>query len=138
MLAFFFFFFFLLFLFFFSCFHQGNLPYTSSAGFIIIREVSLTRPVLASFLSGEFLLHIPCWHFILFILFFLGSFFYSSHAGFLFLSGEFLLHIPCCLDFYAGFYYYAGNFSYTSRAVLIFLQGVLLTHPMLDFYLFIF
>ena len=73
--------------------------------------VSLTHPVLASFLCGEFLLHIPCW-----LHFYVGSFSYTSRAGFIFmwgvslthpvlasfLCGEFLLHIPCCLDSYEG------------------------------------
>ena len=58
------------------------------------------------FLSGEFLLHVPCW-----LHFYLGSFSYTSRAGFIFiwgvslthpvlasfLSGEFLLHISCWL-----------------------------------------
>ena len=104
--------------------------YKSRAGFFFIWEVSLTRPVLASFLSGEFLLHIPCWllFFLLFfksgwrgggggefllhipcwLYFYQGSFSYNSHAGFFLfylyfiLSGEFLLHIPCWLHFYLG------------------------------------
>ena len=92
--------------------------------------------MLASFLSGEFLLHIPCW-----LHFCLGSFSYTSCAGFIFIwgvslthpaltfffCGEFLLHIPCCLHFYAG------SFSDTSCAAFIFMQGVSLTHPMLFF-----
>ena len=122
---------------------------------IICRCVQHLRqhPVLASFLSGEFLLHIPCW-----LHFYLASFSYTSHAGVtflwgvslthhvlaslfffiwvvslthpmldLFLSGEFLLHIPC------GIYFYLGSFSYTSHAVFIFIWGVSLTHPMLHF-----
>ena len=111
--------------------------------------------MLASFLSGQFLLHIPCWHFILFLLgefllhipcwlhFCLGCFSYTSHADFLFLWGvslthpvlpsflcrEFILHILCCLDFYAG------SFSYTSHAAFKKKngRGVSLTHPMLFF-----
>ena len=64
---------------------------------------------MASFLSGEFLIHMPCW-----LNFYLRSLFYRSHAGFTFLwgvsltppvlasflCGEFLLHFPCCLHFY--------------------------------------
>ena len=71
--------------------------------------VSLTHPVLASFLSGEFLLHIPCW-----LHFYLGSFSYTSRAGHIFiggvfrtrillaslLCGEFVLQTPCWLHFY--------------------------------------
>ena len=45
--------------------------------FLIIWGVSHTFPVLASFLSGEFLLHIPCW-----LHFYLGSFSDTSRAGF--------------------------------------------------------
>ena len=97
--------------------------------------VSLTHPVLASFLSGEFLLHIP--DFFFFFFFFaslkknLGCFSYTSRAGFIFmwgvslthpefwgfsfthpmlvspLSGEFLLYIPC------WFHFHVGSFSYT-------------------------
>ena len=100
--------------------------------------VSLTHPLLASFLSGEFLLHIPGWrHFYLGSFsytslaghFYLGSFSYTSLAGFIFiwgvslthiwlasfLSGVFLLHIPCWLRFYLG------SFSYTSHAGFFFL-----------------
>ena len=123
-------------------FHLGSFSNTSrAAGFLFfIRRVSLTHPVLASFLSGEFLLHIPCW-----LHFYLGSFSYTSraafnlsvnfpgsyisHAGFIFIGGvslthpvlvlflcrEFLLHIPCCFHFFA--------------------QGVCLTHPMLPSFL---
>ncbi len=89
----------------------GSFSYTSRAGFPFLWGVSLTHPMLSSFLSGEFLLHIPCW-----LSFSVGSFSHTSHAGFpflwgdslthpmltLFLSGKFLLHIPCCLQFYLG------------------------------------
>ena len=136
-------------------FYAGSFSYTSHFSFFFsffisgishtdpllisfsIKGVSLTHPVLAPFLSGVFLLHIPCW-----LQFYLGSFSYTSHAGFtiiwgvslthpmlaLILSGEFLLHIPCWLHFYlgsfsytsrAGFKFYLGCFSYTSRAGFI-------------------
>ena len=89
-------------------------------------EVSLTHPVLPSFLSGKV---------------YVGSFSYTSHAGFIFivevflthpvlalvLSGEFLLHIPCWLHFYLR------SFSYTSRVGFTFIWGVSLTHPKLAF-----
>ena len=114
-----------------------------------ILGVSLTHPMLGSFLSGEFLLHIPCW-----LHFYLGSFSYTSRAGcvfiyFLFLffiwgvslthpmldllfCGEFLLHIPSSLRFFLLFlgsfsstscwvHFYWGSFSYTSRAGFIFI-----------------
>ena len=73
-------------------FSVGSFSYTSHASFLIWR-VSLSYPMLATFLSGEFL---PCW-----LHFYLGSFSYTSHAG-LFLFVEFLLHIPCWLHFYLG------------------------------------
>ena len=115
--------------------------------FFFFEALSLTHPVLVSFLSGEFLLHIPCWLDI-----YLGSFSYSSHVGFLFiwgvflthtvlvsffiwevsltypmlaswLSGEFLLHIPCWLHLYLG------SFSYTSHTgFFIFLSREFLLH----------
>ena len=75
--------------------------------FFLIWGVSLPDPVLASFLCGEFLLHIPYWLY--------------------FLSREFLLHIPCLL------YFSVGSFSYTSHTGFIFIWGVSLTHPMLAF-----
>ena len=58
---------------------------------------------MSSFLSGERLLNIPCW-----LQFDLGSFSYTSRAGFLL---------------------YFGSFPYTSHAGFIFLWGVSLTHP---------
>ena len=84
-----------------------------------MRGVSLTHPELTSFLCGEFLLHIPSW-----LLFYVGSFCYTSRADFFFMwgvslthpmlpsfwCGEFLLHILSWLLFYVG------SFSYTSRA----------------------
>ena len=84
---------------------MGSFSYTSLAGFIFMLGVSLTHPLLASFLSWEFLLHIPSW--------------------FIFLWREFLWHIPCWLHFYLG------SFSYTSYAGFTFLFGVSLTHPIL-------
>ena len=106
------------------CCHLGSFSYTSRASFIFISDVSLTHHMLASFLtwgvslthpmasflSGERLLNIPCW-----LQFHLGSFSYTSRAGFfifiwgvsltrpmlvLFFFGEFLLHIPR-----AGFFF---------------------------------
>ena len=143
----------------FSFFHLGSFSYTSRAGFIFIWRVSLTHPVPASFLiwgdslthplldlflSGEFLLHIPCW-----LYFCVGSFFYMSHAfcfafffffAFFFylevslphpmlasfLSGEFLLHIPC------WFHFFIWGVSLTHPVLASFLiSGVSLTHPLL-------
>ena len=101
--------------------------YTSHAGFIFIWGISVTPPLLASFLSGEFLLHIPCW-----LLFYLGSFSYTSRAGFIFIWGVSLTH-PMLATFLSAcwLHFYLGSFSYTSRAGFIFIWGVFLTHPML-------
>ena len=71
---------------------------------------SLTRPMLL--LSGEFLLHAPCyvmWGISLThtLCCYLGTFSYTLHA---ILCGEFPLHAPC--------YYYLDKFSYTPHAVL--------------------
>ena len=74
-----------------------------------------------------------------FFFFYVGSFSYTSRAGFIFMwgvslthpvldllfCGEFLLHIPCSLHFNLG------SFSYTSHAGFTFLWGVSLTHPVL-------
>ena len=58
-----------------SFLYRGSFPYTSRAGFIFILGVSLTHPMLISHLSGEFLLHIPCW-----LSFSVGSFSYTSRG----------------------------------------------------------
>ena len=87
-------------------FNVGSFSYTSHADFVFMWGVSLTHPVLASFLFGEFLLHIPCClHFLL------GIFSDTSHAY--------------------SFFFDVVSFSYTSRAVLMSMQGVSLTHPVL-------
>ena len=95
--------------------------------------VSLTHPVLVSFLIGGVLLHIPCClHFYLesfsckhircWLHFYLWSFSYTSHVAFMFYlgscvghfsSGEFLLHISCWVHFF------------------FLISRVSLTHPML-------
>ena len=124
-------------------FSLGSLSYISSAGFFFslslfffflfffffkknqnIWGVSLTHPMLASFLCGEFLLHILCWLFS--FSFYLGSSSYTSRAGLIFiwgvsltyllqtLYGEFLLIIPCCFDFYARSFSYTFSFSFLS------------------------
>ena len=63
---------------FFFYIYRRSFSYRSRAGFICVWGVSLTHPVLASFLCGDFLLHIPCW-----LHFYVGSFSYTSCAGFL-------------------------------------------------------
>ena len=101
------------FLFLFSFFFNlGSFSYTSRADFIFIWGVSLTHPMLTLFLSGRFLLHVPCWHYI-----YVRSFSHTSHTGFFFFS------------------FYPGSFSYTSRAGFTFLWGVSLTHPVLASFL---
>ena len=99
-------------------FSFGSFSYTSRAGFIFVRGLSLTHTVMDSFVSGKFLLHFPCWlyfsvgvsvtHPMLASFWNLGSFSYTSRAGFIFiwgislkhpvmtsfLCGEFLLHVP--------------------------------------------
>ena len=121
---------------------MGSFSYTSHADFVFMSGVSLTHPVLPSFLWGEFLLYIPC------CLDIYGmSFSYTSRAGFVvfiwgvslthpvlvyfyywgvsltypvlasFLSEEFLLCIPCWPHFCLG------SISYTSRAGFIFIRG---------------
>ena len=65
--------------------------------------------MLALFLIGEFLLHIPC---LLYLS--VGSLSYTSHGGFFFL-----------------FFFFQRSFPYTSRAGFIFILGVSLTDPML-------
>ena len=108
----------------------------SHSGVIFIWGVSLTHPKLAfvgspdtsaSFLCGEFLLHIPCW-----LHFYLGSFSYTSRAV-LILMKEFLFHIPCSFLFFI--FFYLGSFSYTPLAGFIFIWGVSLTHPVLALFL---
>ena len=78
--------------------------------------------MLASFVFGEFLLHIPCW-----IYFSVGSFYYTSHAGFIFLWGVSLTH-PMLASF---LFFNLGSLPYTSRAGFIFKRGVSFTHPVL-------
>ena len=75
--------------------------------------VSLTHPVLALFLTWEFLLHIPRWpHF------YAGSFSYTSRAVVV-VFVCFLCWLLC-----------VGSFSYTSCAGFL-MWGVSLTHPVL-------
>ena len=114
-----------------------SFSYTSHDGFIFIGGVSLTHPVLASFfiwgvslthpllvscffLSGEFLLHIPCW-----LHLYLGSFPYTSRA------------VSSSSSFFFFFFFYLGSFSYTSHDGFTFLWGVSLTHPVLAFFFFL-
>ena len=152
--------FFVLFLFF--ALNLGSFSYTTRAGFIFRCGVSLTHPMRALFLSGEFHLHFPCW-----LDFYLGSFSYTSRAGLIFIwgvsvtlpvlsffsFGEFLLHIPCWLFILFLFFYFifyflthpvlasfpSGEFPlHISRAAHIFIWGVSLTRPMLGFFIIFF
>ena len=102
--------------------------YTSRAGFYVW-GVSLTHHMLALYLSGEFLIHIPFW-----LHFYLGSFSYTSHACFNFLWGiSFTSHVGFKKRYI--YIYILGSFSYTSRAGFIFMRGVSLTHPVLALFL---
>ena len=68
-------------------FYLGSFSFTSLAGFIFIWGVSLTHPMLTSFLYGEFLLHIPCW-----LHFYQGNFSCTSRGDFFFMCGVSLAH----------------------------------------------
>ena len=114
--------------------------------------------MLPSFLSREFLLHIPCWFIYLFI-YYHGNFSYTSRAAFIFISGvslthpvlalillgDFLRHIPCWLPFdkrsFVLFlcsefllhipcclHFCAGSLSDTSPCLPSFLRGEFLLH----------
>ena len=65
----------------------------------LFEEFLFKHPELASFLSGEILLHIPC----LFRLYG-GSFSYSSSAGFIFIWGVSLIHPVLALISSADFF----------------------------------
>ena len=119
-------------------FYLGSFSYTSRAGFIFMRGVSLTHPMLFFFFFfAFFLLFFFFWPFNYLFFMWVVSLRHPMLA--LFLSGKFLLHIPCWLDFYLG------SFSYTSRAGFLmwgvsltcaleaggcFMLGFSLTHPM--------
>ena len=121
--------------------------------------VSLTHPALASFLCQEILLNILCW-----LHFYVGSFSYTSHAGFTFPWGVSLTHPMLAFYFILFFYiiwgvslthpalasflcqefllnilcwlhFYVGSFSYTSHATFVFMWGVSLTQSMLPSFL---
>ena len=94
---------------------MGSFSYTSHDDVNFIWGVSLTHTVPTSFLSGEFLLHIPCF------LSFLRGLSLTHLMLVSFLPWEFLLYIPCWLHFYLGI------FSYTS-ALASFLCGKFLLH----------
>ena len=94
--------------------------------------------MLASFLCGDFLLHIPCW-----LYFYVGSFSYTSRASFAFIwvvflthpmlallfCGEFLLHIPRWLHFFL-----IWGVSLTYHMLASFLSGEFLLHIPCWFY----
>ena len=143
-------------------FFLENFSYTSHACFIFLWRVSLTHAGLFclfyfSFLSGEFLLHIPCWlHFylgsLLYTYFCLGSFLHILgwlilSLIFFFFCGEFLslsLSLSLSLRYlkknnnnifclFLFLFFHQGSFSYTSRAGFIFNWGVSLTYPVIPF-----
>ena len=129
-------------------FNLGSFSYTSRAGCIFMQGVSLTHPVLALFLSGEFLfifiwgvslthpvlafcfvfvvfssgeflLHNPCW--ILFFIIIWDDCLTHTMLG-LFLCGEFLLHVPGC------FLFLIWGVSLTHPTLASFLYGEFLLH----------
>ena len=148
----FFFSFFLFFFLFFFFFKIWGVSYTSCAGFIFMRGVSLihpvlafppllwgvslTHPMLALFLSWEFLLIISCW-----LHFYAESFSYTSRAAFSFTQGVSFTHAVLASFFFsfylgsfsysshAGSTFYRRSFSYTSPVGFIFVWRVSLTHP---------
>ena len=88
----------------------GSFSYTSCAAFISMQRVSLTHPVLASFLFGEFsLLHIPCC--LHFMLWSVGSF------SVLHITSRFIFMWRVSLTYLVlASFFDLGSFSYTSRA----------------------
>ena len=106
--------------------------------------------MLVSFLSGEFLLHIPCW-----LYFYVRSFYYTSHTGLIKKKYIYILLLlfcvwvvsltdPCCLMFliWGVSLTHPMLFSFLSVESLlnipccfIFIWGVSLTHPMLTLFL---
>ena len=89
------------------------LTYSVIASLIFIGGVSFTYSVIASFLSEEFLLHMPCW-----LHFYLGNFCCTSRAVFVFMQGISLTHPKL-----------------TSFKKIFFDEGVFLTHPKLPSFL---
>ena len=120
----------------------------------------MTHPVLPSFLSKEFLLHIPCWLFFFFFIwgvsltqpmlvsFFIGGVSLTHSILGSFLSGEFVLETPCLLHFYRGSFSYSWLFFFLNFIWGVslthwddrftFLWGVSLTHPVLASVFFFF
>ena len=111
----------------------GSFSYTSRACFLFIWAVSLTHPVLASFLYGKFFFHSPWWITLKNIYIWGVSLTHPVLASCL--CEEFLLHIPSSGEFLlriqCWFHLYLGSFFYTSRVGFIFMWGVSLTHPKL-------
>ena len=109
---FFFFFFFFLFLFYFIFyfFNLRSFSYTSHVSFflsILMWRVFLGHPILAFFSSGEFLFHISRW-----LYFYLGSFYYRSHACFC-VGGVSLTHpmLFCCCFVLFLLFVFLSSFS---------------------------
>ena len=110
--------------------------------------VSLTHPALASFLSWEFLLHIPC-----LLYFSLGRFSYTSHAAFssssssfFFFWGVSLTHPVLASLFVWGvsltppalaLFFYLGSFSDTPMLALFFYGEFLLHVPFSLFFFYL-
>ena len=86
--------------------YLGSFTYTSRAGFIFSWGVSLTHLMLALFLCGEFLLHVPCWLFFFFFFFLIWGVSLTHPVQLSFLCTEFLLHIQYWLHFRTGTEWY--------------------------------
>ena len=105
--------------------------------------------MLASIVSGEFLLNIPYW-----LHFHMGSFSYTSHADLIFMEGVSLTHSvlvyfgywgvflthPVQVSFFSERFLLhitnwphlcLGSISYTSRAGFNMISGLALAHPIL-------
>ena len=105
---------------------MGSFSYSSHAGLFFIGGVSLTHAVLASFLSGECLLHIPCW-----LHFYLGCSSYKYRAGFIFMRGVSLTHPVLLLLLFSNLMlvsFLIGGVSLTHSVLASFFCGEFLLH----------
>ena len=135
--------------FFFFNFYLGSFSYTSRAVLIFIWGVSLTHPcrpfcfvfnlvaslrhpVLALFFSGEFFLHVPCW-----LNLYLGSFSYTSRAGFIFIWGVSITH-PVLALFLLLWVSLTRPILASSTPSSVLIWRVSLPHPVLAFFFFFF
>ena len=106
-------------------------------------ESLLHIPCWFLFLSAEFLLYISCWVVVV-VVFLSGEFLLHILCWFLFLTAEFLLHISCWLHFCLGSFSYTSRAGFIfiwgvslTHPVLasFFIWGVSLTHSVLASFL---